>query len=86
MNSVPTDSPQVITREVIVDLLPVYVSGDASLATRTLVEEFLSQDPKLMEEVRRLRSDNPLAFPAVSVPPELAMRSLRRTKTLLAWQ
>jgi hypothetical protein len=39
-----------------------------------------------MEQVRRLKSEDPLAFPAVSVPPELAMRSLRRTKTLLAWQ
>jgi hypothetical protein len=68
------------------ELLTVYVSGEASPATRTLVEEYLSQDPELMEQVRRLKSDDPLAFPAVSVPPELAMRSLRRTKTLLAWQ
>ena len=75
-----------ITREVIVDLLPVYALGEASPATRTLVEEYLSQDPELMEQVRRLKSEDPLAFPAVSVPPELAMRSLRRTKTLLAWQ
>jgi hypothetical protein len=75
-----------ITREVIVDLLPVYVSGEASPATRTLVEEYLNQDPELMEQVRRLKSDDPLSLPAVSAPPELAMRSLRRTKTLLAWQ
>jgi len=75
-----------ITREVIVDLLPLYVLGEASPATRTLVEEYLSQDPELMEQVRRLKSEDPLAFPGVSVPPELAMRSLRRTKTLLAWQ
>ena len=75
-----------ITREVIVDLLPVYVSGEASPATRTLVEEYLSQDPELMEQVLRLKSEDPLNFPEVTVPPELAMRSLRRTKTLLAWQ
>jgi len=75
-----------INREVIVDLLPVYVSGEASPATRTLVEEYLSQYPELMEQVLRLKSEDHLDFPEVTVPPELAMRSLRRTKTLLAWQ
>jgi anti-sigma factor RsiW len=71
---------------VIVDLLPVYVSGEASSATRTLVEEYLSRDPELMEQVLRLKSEDQLDFPQVTVPPELAMRSLRRTKKLLAWQ
>ena len=75
-----------IAREVVVDLLPVYVSGEASSATRALVEEYLSQDPELMEEVLRLRSEDHLDFPEITVPPELAMRSLRRTKKLLAWQ
>lgn len=75
-----------ITREVIVDLLPVYVSGEASPATRTLVEEYLSQYPELMEEVLRLKREDHLDFPELTVPPELAMRSLRRTKRLLAWQ
>jgi len=75
-----------ITREVIVDLLPAYVSGEASPATRALVEEYISQNPELFEHVRRLQSDDPLALPEIPLPPELAMRSLRRTKALLAWQ
>jgi hypothetical protein len=75
-----------IAREVIVDLLPVYVSGEASSATRTLVEEYLSQDPELMEQVLRLKSEDYLDFPEITVPPELAMRSLRRTKKLLTLQ
>lgn len=75
-----------INRDVIFDLLPLYVSGEASPATRTLVEEYVSQDPELLQELRRLKETDPLALPILSVPPELAMRSLRRTKTLLAWQ
>jgi anti-sigma factor RsiW len=75
-----------ITREVILDLLPLYVSGEASSATRTLVEEYLSQHPELTEQVVRLKSEDHLDFPEITVPPELAMRSLRRTKKLLAWQ
>ena len=41
-----------VTKEVIIDLLPVYLAGEASLATRVLVEEFLAQDPELAQEVR----------------------------------
>jgi hypothetical protein len=75
-----------IAREVIVDLLPVYVSGEASSATRALVEENLIQYPELMEQVLLLKSQDHLDFPEITVPPELAMRSLRRAKKLLAWQ
>ena len=75
-----------ITREVIVDLLPAYVSGEASTATRALVEEYLSQNPKLMEEVHRLKSEDSFDFPEATVPPELAMRAVRRTKALIGWQ
>jgi hypothetical protein len=40
-----------------------------------------------MEQVLlRLKSEDHLDFPEITVPPELAMRSLRRTKMLLAWQ
>ena len=41
-----------ITRDVINDLLPVYLSGDASADTRALVERFLAGDPTLAAEVK----------------------------------
>ena len=41
-----------VTREVILDLLPVYLSGEASPATRTLVEEYLKQDAELAQRIR----------------------------------
>ncbi len=75
-----------INRDVIFDLLPLYVSGEASPATMALVEEYASQDMEVLQELRRLKDSDPLALPIVSVPPELAMRSLNRTKFLLAWQ
>ncbi|MBZ5504952.1 MAG: hypothetical protein LAO78_05625 [Acidobacteriia bacterium] len=34
-----------LERDVIVDLLPAYFSGEASAATRTLVEDYFRQDP-----------------------------------------
>jgi anti-sigma factor RsiW len=75
-----------IQREVILDLLPLYASGEASTATRSLVEDYLSHDPKLTKELQRLQTEDLFALPVLQVPPELAMESLRRTKALLARQ
>jgi len=72
-----------VTREVILDLLPVYVSGEASPATRSLVEEYMKQDPELAQRVRSQWEEN---FAKLAPPPELEMKSLRRAHHLLALQ
>lgn len=75
-----------VTREVILDLLPLYLSGESSPATRTLVEEYLKQDPELAQRVRLQWADNfDKAMPS-ALPPDLELRSLRRTRSLLTWQ
>jgi len=75
-----------VTREVILDLLPVYLSGEASPATRTLVEEHIKADAELAQRIRRLLADDlAKSFPP-PVPPEVELRSLRRTRRLLGWQ
>ena len=72
-----------VTREVIVDLLPVYLSGEASPATRSLVEEYMKQDAELAQRVRSQWTEN---FARLAPPPELELRSLRRAHHLLALQ
>jgi len=42
-----------VTREVITDLLPVYLSGEASADTKVLVEDFFRQDPDFERIARR---------------------------------
>ena len=42
----------IIEREVIVDLLPAYFSGEASAATRTLVEDFFRENPEFEKSAR----------------------------------
>lgn len=75
-----------VTREVILDLLPVYLSGEASPATRTLVEAYLKEDAELAQRIRLQGPEN-LARAVPSVPlPDLELRSLRRTRSLLGWQ
>jgi hypothetical protein len=75
-----------VTREVILDLLPVYLSGEASPATRALVEEYMQQDPELAQRIRLQWSENFAKVAPSALPPDLELRSLRRTRKLLGWQ
>jgi hypothetical protein len=72
-----------VTRDVIVDLWPLYASGEASQDTRGLVEAFLREDP---EFVRELRQDarGPLAGHDVpSLTPDHELRTLAQIKRRL---
>jgi hypothetical protein len=75
-----------VTREVILDLLPVYLSGEASPATRSLIEEYMKQDPELAQRIRLQSSDNLTKTLPSALPPDLELRSFRRTRRLLGWQ
>jgi anti-sigma factor RsiW len=74
-----------VTRDVILDLLPLYVAGEASPATRELVEEYLKGDPELAARARGMHAQ--MGAPHLpSLAPETEMKSLRRTRQVLAWQ
>ena len=45
-----------VERDVIIDLLPAYFSGEASAATRALVEDFFRQDPEFEKTARAANS------------------------------
>jgi hypothetical protein len=69
-----------ISKDIIRDLLPVYVAGEASADTRALVEQSLGSDPDLRAEVEGLGTV-PLAD--VAPPAALEISSLKRTQLLL---
>ena len=75
-----------VTREVINDLLPVYLAGEASHDTRALVEEYLGQDAELAGRVRQQSAEGFATTPLPALPPGLELKSLRRTRRLLGWQ
>ncbi len=75
-----------VTREVILDLLPVYLSGEDSPPTRALVEEYMKQDSELAERIRLQWVENLAKVAPTALPPDLELRSLRRTRRLLGWQ
>jgi hypothetical protein len=75
-----------VSRDVILDLLPVYLAGEGSPATRELVEAFLKEDPELAQRVRLQWAENFRRIAPSTLPPELELKALSRTRALLGWQ
>ncbi len=70
-----------VTRDVVTDLMPLYLAGEASTDSKKLVEDFLAADPEFAVTVKRsamLRLE-PLPGP----PAATEMRALLRTRRLL---
>jgi anti-sigma factor RsiW len=70
-----------VTRDVILDLLPLYLAGETSPATRALVDAYLKTDPELAARAR----EGSAALPKVELGPrpELELESLRKTRTVM---
>jgi hypothetical protein len=77
--------PVKLTRDVVKDLLPVYIAGEASADTKVLVEEFLRGDPELAALVHDERAIEFLKQP-VALPQDHEKKSLRQLKRLIKIQ
>jgi anti-sigma factor RsiW len=72
-----------VTRDVVKDLLPVYLANEASADTRRVVDEYLAGDPALAAQVAAVRGA-PFALPATSAPaPSAEKRALEATRRRL---
>ena len=74
-----------VTQNVIHDLVPAYLAGEASADTVALVEEFLRLDPDLARTVEGLRA-NPLPEAPMGLGPTREKETLDMTKQLLRWR
>ena len=73
-----------VTKDVVKDLLTVYLAGEATADTRALVEEWLREDPELARQVDRARQAE---LPPVPPPPVTAeKRALERTRRQWRWR
>ena len=72
-----------VTRDVITDLWPLYVSGDASPDTRKLVEDFLTRDPEFARTMKENGLDALGAVTPPSLPPDHELTTLARVKRKL---
>ena len=72
-----------VTRDVVKDLLTVYLAGEASADTRALVEDYLKSDAALAREVEAARSGS-LGLPSMPPPaPAAEKQALDATRQLL---
>jgi anti-sigma factor RsiW len=73
-----------VTRDVVRDLLPLYVAGEASADTRAAVDAFLASDPELEALAASLRED---AATEIARAPDGVLKpdrqALERTRQLL---
>ena len=74
-----------VTQNVIQDLLPVYLAGEASADTAALIDEFLRLNPEMARMVESLRA-NPLPDAPVALRPTQEKETLTMTKQLLRWR
>ena len=72
-----------VTREVISDLWPLYLSGDVSPDSRRLVEEFLSADPEFARGLRDEAGQPLETCPTPALAPDHQMKTLERVKRRL---
>lgn len=70
-----------ITRDVITDLLPVYLSGEASADTQTLVAEFLKNDPEFARLIHA--SDTALRDGSPTLAQDRELATLKATRSIL---
>ena len=77
-----------VTKDVIIDLLPAYLSGEASADTRALIEEMAAGEPsvaRLLEAARRDEREPALRQP-IALPADVERESVSRTRSVLRWR
>ena len=76
-----------ITKDIITDLLPLYVANECSADTRVLVGEYLQQHPQAAADLHRIMSTTVqgMAPPPARLDEMEALRRARRLVRLRAW-
>ena len=76
-----------ITKHIISDLFPLYVANECSPDTRALVEEYLQQNPREADELRRIMNTTVSAtqLPAVHLDEMRSFREARRQLRQRSW-
>lgn len=73
-----------ITRNVILDLLPLYVADEVSSDTKILIQEYLEKDPELANSIKRSEMKKEVGDIPVPLNVEDKMRTFKKTKLYLS--
>jgi anti-sigma factor RsiW len=71
-----------ITRDIVLDLLPLYLAGELSDDSRRVVEGYLKDDPKLSRQVEDLGA-MPTNDVPVPIQKEREMEAYRKVRRLM---
>jgi len=75
-----------VPRNVILDLLPAYIAGEASEETRVLVEEYAQHDPQIARLIRAAKL-TPEAIPSrTTAPDDLEMKTIKKVRSSIRRQ
>ena len=72
-----------VTRDVILDLLPLYLGNEVSADTRALVDEYLETDPELAQIAERLGSKGLPGEIPIPLGEEDKMEAYKEAKRLM---
>jgi anti-sigma factor RsiW len=74
---------QNVTRDVIADLWPLYVAGEASPDTRALIEAFLRTDREFEQKITEVARERLPNLTAPSLAPDHELKTLERIRRRL---
>ena len=69
-----------VPRNVILDLLPAYIAGEASEESRALVEEFARNDPQIARLIRTGTLEPEAISAKMTTPDDLEMKTIKRVR------
>jgi len=72
-----------VTRDVVKDLITIYLAGEASSDTRALVEEYLEHDAELASDVAAARAESLRLPPTSALPPTAEKEALEKTRQMI---
>ena len=75
-----------VPRNVVLDLLPVYIAGEASEETWALVEEFARNDPQIARLIRTEKLESEAILPKMPTPDNLEMKTMKRIRRSIRHQ
>jgi len=69
-----------VTKDVILDLLPLYLAGEVSEKTAELVKKYLEDDPELAEKAKEMAKADALGKVPIPFKKEAALETYNEAK------
>jgi len=71
---------ETVPRNVILDLLPAYIAGEASEESRELVEKFAQNDPQIAKFIHTGNLESDPISTTTALPDDLEMKTIKRVR------